>query len=610
MTQHALKRKATIRLGESGRLARRARALAQKVGCSRSSRFSEPRSVLEPVHETRAGTTNRFALLTFAAPLRLKLGALAFAFLLSNIAVKATDSALIPWPAKVEFREGNFQLTPETRVVIDDASKATGEYLAERLRPATGCKLSVVPETAPATDELGSIILTTRDANPKLGSEGYHLSVAGGSVVIRAPSEAGLFYGVQTFLQLLPVEVFSPQPVSNVAWTVSNVEIEDQPRFPWRGLMLDVARHFFTKAEIKQLLDDMALHKLNSFHWHLVDDQGWRVEIKKYPRLTEVGAWRNGIGFGLDPKASTAYGPDGRYGGFYSQADIREIVAYAAARHITIVPEIEMPGHSSAALAAYPQYSCSGGPYTTDVSGGIFAGVYCAGNDETFEFLENVLAEVMDLFPGKYIHIGGDEVPKSNWAHCSKCQARMAKEGLKGGRELQSYFIRRIETFINAHGRSLIGWSEIREGGLAKNAAVMDWIGGAVEAASDGHNVVMSPTKYCYLDHYQSTNHVNEPRAIGGYLPLSRVYEFEPIPATLSPALQSHILGAQGNLWTEYVPSFKHAQYMIFPRMCAMAEVTWSPTAARDWAGFARRLAVHERRLDLAQINYRKGISE
>jgi hexosaminidase len=351
---------------------------------------------------------------------------------------------------------------------------------------------------------------------------------------------------------------------------------------------------------------------MNTFHWHLVDDQGWRIEIKKYPKLTEVGAWRKEIGFKLDPKASTAYGPDGRYGGFYTQDDIREVVAYAQARHITIVPEIEMPGHSSAALAAYPEYSCTGGPFNTDMSGGVFKGVYCAGNDKTFEFVQDVLTEVIQLFPGKFIHIGGDEVPKENWTNCVKCVKRMNDEGLKTGHELQSYFTRRVEKIISAQGRALIGWSEISEGGLAQNAAVMDWIGGAVEAASAGHDVVMSPHNNCYFDHYQSTNHSTEPYAIGGYLPLNKVYAYEPMPAKLDAQYQSHILGAQGNVWTEYMPNFHHIEYMIFPRACALAEVTWSPKEARNWEDFMLRLEINCRRLDQLGVNYRhtSGIAQ
>jgi hexosaminidase len=370
-------------------------------------------------------------------------------------------------------------------------------------------------------------------------------------------------------------------------------------------MMLDVSRHFFRKEEVEQILDAMATYKLNTFHWHLADDQGWRIEIEKYPLLTKIGAWRKGIGFGLDPKGSGAYGPDGRYGGFYTRADIREVVAYAHARNITIVPEIEMPGHASAALAAYPQYSCTGGPFTADLPGGVFNGIYCAGNDDSFVFLQNVLTEVFELFPGKYIHIGGDEVLTNNWKDCVKCQARLKAEGLKKESQLEGYFIRRMEKFINAHERSLIGWSEIREGGLAQNAAVMDWAGGAVEAASAGHDVVMSPLADCYFDHYQSQDHSTEPHAIGGYLPLEQVYSFEPIPALLSPAYQGHIVGAQANVWTEYMPSLTHVEYMLFPRLCALAEVVWSSRTSRDWDDFKRRLEAHYLLLDELGVNYR-----
>jgi hexosaminidase len=369
--------------------------------------------------------------------------------------------------------------------------------------------------------------------------------------------------------------------------------------------MLDVSRHFFTKPEVEHLLDEMAMHKLNTFHWHLVDDQGWRIEIKKYPKLTQIGAWRPAIGFGLDPKASTAYGPNGRYGGFYTQDDIREVVKYAAARHITIVPEIEMPGHSSAALSAYPQFSCTGGPFEPPLVGGVFDGIYCVGNDDAFKFVEEVLTEVFQLFPGKYIHIGGDEVPTTNWVNCAKCQARMKVEDLHQPGELEGYFIRRIEKFVNKNGRTLIGWSEIRTGGLAPNAAIMDWVGGAVEAAGAGHDVVMSPLADCYFDHYQSTNHATEPHAIGGYLPLQQVYEFEPVPRQIAPGDQAHILGAQANVWTEYMPNFRHVEYMIFPRACALAELDWSPATKRNFQDFEQRMQVHYARLDKLGINYR-----
>jgi hexosaminidase len=515
--------------------------------------------------------------------------------------------AVIPLPKKMECQEGAFRLQPKTSILVDPASQGAGEYLAGWLRKATRYRLDIISSTRPRSTR-GALVLTTKNAKPALGSEGYELAVTPDSVMIRASGQAGLFYGVQTLLQLLPPETLASRLVPGTELQFPCVQIEDQPRFKWRGFLFDVARHFFTKQEVKQLLDVLAAQKINTLQMHLTDDQGWRIEIKKYPRLTQVGAWRDEPGFGLDPKLSSTYGPDGRYGGYYTQADIREIVAYAAAKHITIVPEIEMPGHFSAALAAFPELSCSGGPYTPNAKGGVFAGVCCAGKDETFEFLQNVLAEVNQLFPGKYIHIGGDEVPKDNWKKCPRCQARMKQEGLKNEHELQSYFVRRIEKFINAQGRNLIGWSEIREGGLAQNAVVMDWIGGAVEAASAGHDVVMSPTGYCYLDYYQSTNHATEPKAIGGFLPLSKVYSFEPIPEKLATEFQLHILGAQGNLWTEYIPNFKQAQYMIFPRLCALAEVAWSPQTSRNWEDFTRRLQTQFQRFDQLGVNYRKGM--
>jgi hexosaminidase len=356
----------------------------------------------------------------------------------------------------------------------------------------------------------------------------------------------------------------------------------------------------------------MAMQKLNTFHWHLVDDQGWRIEIKKYPRLTEVGAWRKDIGFGLDPKVSTAYGPDGRYGGFYTQADIQEVVAYAQSRHITIVPEIEMPGHATAALAAYPQYGSTPGPFEPIMTAGIFNGIYDPSKEETFQFLAGVLKEVGQLFPGKYIHVGGDEVPKDTWKTNAACQALIKREGLKNEDELQSWFMRRIEKIVNSTGHSMIGWSEILQGGLATNAAVMDWIGGAREAASAGHYVVMTPTAYCYFDFYQSTNKAAEPEAAswGGPLPLNKMYSFDPMPADMPPQLQSYILGTQGNLWTERIPNFKHAEYMLFPRACALAEVTWSAQNERDWDDFMRRLQVHVQRLSELNINYRHAAVE
>jgi len=531
---------------------------------------------------------------------KIILACLALAFFAATALAGDTNMpAIIPLPQKMERCQGQFRLRPETQICADAGARDAARVLSERLRRATGYPFRISPGAG-----RGNILLVGEGVKADLGTEGYELTVTPESVVIRAPQSAGLFYGVQTLLQLLPPEIFSSNIVGGIEWNIPCVQIEDRPRLKWRGLMLDVSRHFFNRIEVEQLLDAMALLKLNIFHWHLVDDQGWRIEIKKYPRLTQVGAWRSGIGFGLDPKAGAAYGPDGRYGGFYTQDDIREVVAYAQARHITIVPEIEMPGHSTAALAAYPQFSCTGGPFTPPLAGGVFDGIYCAGNDETFQFLQGVLSEVFQLFPGKYIHIGGDEVPKDNWKRCEKCQARIKAEGLKDEEELQSYFVRRIEKFINARGRTLIGWSEICQGGLAQNAAVMDWIGGGAEAAGEGHDVVMTPTDFCYFDHYQSTNHAGEPRAIGGYLPLSQVYSFEPVPAKLAPQFESHILGAQGNVWTEYMPSLSHVEYMVFPRACALAEVVWSAKEARNGDDFRRRVSVCERRLRQLNVNF------
>jgi hexosaminidase len=531
-------------------------------------------------------------------------GVIVLSLAATAFAVDTQAPALIPLPQEIQRLDGSFMLRKRTRIYTDAGSVETGDFLAQRLRRSTGYPLKL-SRTSRAKPIKHGILLTTQNANPNLGSEGYELTVTKTGVVIRAPTQAGLFYGVQTLLQLLPPEIFGATRAANVDWRMPCVQIKDWPRFRWRGLMLDVSRHFFNKAQVETVLDAMALYKLNTFHWHLVDNDGWRIEIKKYPRLTQIGAWRNDIGFGLDPESSTAYGPDMRYGGFYTQADIREVVPYAKKRHITVVPEIEMPGHCAAALACYPELSCFGGPYSMDRSGKNHSGVFCAGNDEVFTFLENVLSEVFNLFPSQYIHIGGDEVDKKNWEHCPKCQARIRNEGLKNAEQLQSYFVKRIEKFINAHGRTLVGWSEIREGGLAPSAVVMDWIGGATEAATEGHDVVMSPTKYCYLDYYQSTNHTTEPRAIGGFLPLNKVYSFEPIPADLPAQFQAHILGAQGNLWTEYVASLSHAEYMIFPRECAIAEVTWSSKESRDWNDFMRRLRLDARRLDELGINYR-----
>jgi hexosaminidase len=536
-----------------------------------------------------------------------------------------TGPALLPMPQKMEVKKGEFLLGLDSRLDTDPASASTGDYLAAKLRAATGYPL---PMDANGEPHKGTIHLTTKGAKAELGPEGYELDVTSDEVSIKAPTQAGLFYGVQTLLELFPPQIFSTNTIKNVAWQIPYaVHIEDQPRFRWRGFMLDCARHFFAKDDVKRVLDEMALHKLNTFHWHLTDDQGWRIEIKKYPKLTEVGAWRtkaalvpydNAGDQGNDHPAWSAapastIGADGRYGGFYTQDDIREVVAYAATRHITVIPEIEMPGHSVAALAAYPEFSCVDGHFSTDINAGVNHGVFCVGNPKVIQFLDDVLTEVFQLFPAKYVHIGGDEVDRKaksdTWGKDPACLAIMKEHSYTNLDQLQGWFTGQMGKFISEHGKTLVGWSEITEAELPKDAVVMDWIGGATQAATNGDDVVMSPTKFSYFDYYQSQDHTTEPRAIGGFVPLELVYSFEPIPAGLPAEYESHILGSQANLWTEYIPSLAHVEYMVFPRLCALAEVVWSPKAGRNWDDFSHRLRVHELRLDALGVNHRRELS-
>ena len=436
-----------------------------------------------------------------------------------------------------------------------------------------------------------------------LGAEGYRLDVTPGGIAIRSAGRAGLFYGIQTLRQLLPEAVEQRTKAVGVAWTVPCVAIEDSPRFAWRGAMLDVCRHLLEVKDVEAFIDAMALHKLNSLHFHLTDDQGWRIEIKKYPKLTEAGAWRS-----ESPRRGNRNAGDGqRYGGFFTQEQLRGLVAYAAKRHITIVPEIEMPGHGLAALSAYPELGCTGGPYHPRTRWGVEPDVFCAGNDQTFRFLEDVLTEVLAIFPSKIIHVGGDECPKDRWNQCPKCKARMEANGLKNAHELQSYFISHFDRWLGAHGRRLLGWDEILEGGLAPGAAVMSWRGvkGGIEAAKAGHDVVMTPTSHLYLDYAQSKA-AGEPESIGGLVTLRTVYGFNPVPAEFTPEQAKHVLGAQGNLWSEYLFGFREVQYFAFPRLCALSEVAWSPQAQRDYADFLRRLPRLLARLDARGIGHRR----
>jgi len=510
-----------------------------------------------------------------------------------------TGISIIPKPMKMVSRDGRFIITPKIRFeIIGDYHRVMpiAGYFSDLLKRSTGWS----PSFASREDSVKSptITMALDEGRSDLGEEGYALSVHPDTVLLTAGYPAGLFYGVQTLRQLLPSEIESLSPVKKkMDWAIPCLDITDKPRFPWRGLMLDVSRHFFPKEFIYDFIDHLAMHKLNTFHWHLVDDQGWRVEIKKYPRLTEVGAWRvDREDLHWNARENQKPGEKADHGGFYTQDEIRDIVAYAKSRFVTIVPEIEMPGHTTAALAAYPRYSCTGGPFTV-LPGGVWpiTDIFCAGKDETFDFLRDILTEVMELFPGQYIHIGGDEANKKEWKACDLCQERMRTEGLKNEHELQSYFIRRMEEFILSKGRRLIGWDEILEGGLAPQATVMSWRGtkGGIAAARQGHDVVMSPTSHCYLDYYQGDRN-DEPLAIGGFLPLKKVYSFE----------ERHILGIQANLWTEYVATPEHAEYMLFPRTSALAEAAWSTSENRDWEDFATRMEKQFDRYEAAGIHY------
>ncbi|TVQ16621.1 MAG: beta-N-acetylhexosaminidase, partial [Bacteroidetes bacterium] len=512
---------------------------------------------------------------------------------------------IIPEPVKMENRRGNFSVQGNIEVSVPRENQQLqlhGEVLKEYLERIPGVKVAVRQiDIREALPQQG--ILLTLD--PLIGKpEGYILDVSSRLIHIIGNDAAGVFYGIQSLRQLLPPEMEAPLNAASLSRVrVSNVYVEDYPMFSYRGMHLDVARHFFDVDFIKKYLDLMALHKMNTFHWHLTEDQGWRIEIKKYPLLTEVGAWRKEtlIGHGSRPPFEFDGQP---YGGYYTQDEIREVVAYAAARHITVIPEIEMPGHATAALAAYPELGCTGGPYEVETRWGIFEDAFCAGDDFTFEFLENVLAEVVELFPSQYIHIGGDECLKNRWKECPKCQERIREEGLAGEEELQSYFIGRIEKFLLSKGRNIIGWDEILEGGLAPQATVMSWRGvsGGIEAARLGHDVIMTPVSHCYFDYYQA-DPATEPLAIGGYLTLRQVYTFNPVPPELNKEEAKHILGGQGNVWTEYMKTSDHVEYMAFPRAIALAEVLWSPRNKHDFDDFQKRLQIHLQRLDGIGVN-------
>ncbi len=497
---------------------------------------------------------------------------------------------IIPQPEHITAYSGSFRLDKHTRILVGypDSLKFESQYLANIIKKNTGFKPEIISASKDKNTKNTIILRLVPEASKN--AEGYQLKVGKGNISILAPKSTGVFYGIQSLLQLFPPSFFSSNHEQSLK--IPRLFIQDAPRFPYRGMHLDVSRHFFPPADIKHYIDMLAMYKFNTFHWHLTDDQGWRIEIKKYPKLTETGGWRDSTLIGHSGSKPIRYDKK-RYGGFYTQAEVRNIVRYAAQRHITIIPEIEMPGHSEAALAAYPQFACTSGPFHVATTWGIFKDIYCP-NEKTFRFLEDVLTEVMELFPSKYIHIGGDEVPKDRWKSSRLCQQIIEKNHLKNEEGLQSWFIQRIEKFLNAHGRNMIGWDEILEGGLSPNATVMSWRGiiGGIEAARLGHNVIMTPSGYTYFDHYQA-NSKFQPLAFGGLTTLKKVYSYEPVPKVLNAAEGKRILGAQGNVWTEYIPDFKQVQYMTLPRMAALAEVVWTPAKKKSWPDFQRRIHEH-----------------
>ncbi len=524
---------------------------------------------------------------------------------------------VIPRPVQIERREGDFviktvgsELLPEELRREPNPSKvffvAGAEIEAKHLSNAFGDLKTV--ETKSTQPVAGSFLLALDARDAQLGKEGYTVHITARSATIRANTNAGLFRGIQTVRQLRGLAIMSAGPE-----TLPAVYVRDYPRFSWRGMHLDVGRHMFPVDAIKRYIDTLAFFKMNTFHWHLTEDQGWRLDVKKYPKLTTISAFRDET----RGRPGTNLPGDGiRYGGYYTQVQIRDVVAYASERHVTVVPEIEMPGHSTEVLAAYPELGCDTpenikarqegrNPFKVSTLWGVMPDIFCAGKEATFEFIGDVLDETLTLFPSKFIHIGGDEAPKTRWENCSACKKRMADEGLKDTHELQSYFIRRIDKYLVSKGRRLIGWDEILEGGLAENAAVMSWRGieGGLAAANAGHDAVMTPTSHCYLDYYQSRL-PGEPEAIGGFVDLAKAYSYEPVPAALAQDKRHHILGVQGNVWTEYIADAQHVEYMAWPRGAALAEVGWTPASLKNFDHFQSRWNWAHRWLQAMGVNY------
>lgn len=517
--------------------------------------------------------------------------------------VNLEDVAVIPVPRQMTVGQDYFKLSPNSAITLDTSDKALvaiAGYLNEKTTPATGFELPI--------EKHGKIELKLTD-DASLGNEGYHLKVTPADITLTANQPAGIFYGVQTLLQLLPAEIKGAQTQpKDFTWTIPCVDIIDSPTFAWRGMMLDVSRHFFTKEEVKKFIDEMAEYKLNVFHWHLTDDQGWRIEIKSLPLLTEKGAWRAPRVGQWWQRQTQQPGEESTYGGFYTQEDIKEVLAYAAERYVRVIPEIDVPGHSVAALVAYPELACMKAPQFVNVGNKFYGedeNTLCVGKEDAFVFMDKVLTEVAALFPDEYVHIGGDECYKGFWHKCPRCQARMRAEGLKNEEELQSYFIHRMEAVLKEKGKKLIGWDEIAEGGLAPEATVMSWRGmdGGIKAAKAGHHVIMTPADNCYIDLWQGEPSV-EPDTYS-MCRLKDSYRFNPVPDSVPAEM---ILGGQGNLWAESVPTFRHAEYMVWPRGWALAEVMWSGPEKTDWTNFIPRVEQHFKRADQAQINYARSM--
>lgn len=512
------------------------------------------------------------------------------------------QTALIPIPQTVTYAETAFKISQGTTIGLESSSAellSIADYFNHKVNPALGYSLEV--------KEQGDIQFSLIN-NPDLGNEGYHLKVEKRQITIEANQPAGIFYGVQTLLQMLPKEIRSQQVQHDVEWAIAGADITDKPQFPWRGLMLDVSRHWFTKEEVMRFIDELAEYKMNVFHWHLTDDQGWRIEIKSLPNLTAKGAWRAkrvGQWWQREPQQPDE---EATYGGYYTQEDIKDVLAYAKQRYVRVIPEIDVPGHSLATLVAYPELACMKAPKYVNVGNKFYGedeNTLCAGKEETFEFLDKVFTEVAALFPDEYIHVGGDECFKGFWHKCPRCQARMKAENLKDENELQSYVIHRLESILKAKGKKLIGWDEILEGGLAPDATVMSWRGmeGGIKAAKANHHVIMTPTQHCYLDLWQGEPSV-EPDTYS-MCRLSDSYRFNPVPDSVPAEM---VLGGQGNLWSESVPTFRHAEYMTWPRGWALAEVLWSGPAKTDWDEFWPRVEKHFERADVAGINYARSM--